>query len=152
MTLHPLIRKPNMGRPKTLLNIDRQPPVGSTWIIENVNTKELCRCSATSHSDKDHVEALRQFSGPNPFFTAKIGSKHTGIQYLKFFCGDHLELCIDVTLTWKWLNITRDEADIKGLWYSEPNLVTENPLDGEDVPELPETDFKSIDDLTNPNP
>ena len=137
------------GRPKTPLNIDRQPPVGSCWIIQHTSTSELCRCSTTCQNDKGNVEALRCFSGTNPFFTAKIGSKNTFITYLKFFCGAHLTGCIDVTMTWKWLNITQSEADIKGLWYSEPNLVTENPLDGIDLTQLPETDFKSIQDLTN---
>jgi hypothetical protein len=140
-----------LGRPKTPLNILRQPPVGSSWIIQHTSTKELCKCSTTCQIDKNNVDALRCFSGQNPFFTAKIGSKNTFITYLKFFCGNHLPLCIDVTSTWLWLDLTKSEADIKGLWYSEPNLVTENPLDYTDLPELPETDFKSIQDLTNPN-
>lgn len=140
-----------MGRPKTPLIIPRQPPVGSLWIIQKIETGELCRCSLTTQNDKPYVEALRKFSGPHPFFTAKIGSKRTHTIYLKFPCGSHLLECVDTTSTWKWLDITLQEADIKGLWYSEPNLVTENPLDGEDIPSLPETDFKNISDLTNPS-
>jgi hypothetical protein len=138
------------GRPKTPLNIDRQPPVGSTWIIQHIHTGELCKCSATCQNDRNHVIALRKFSGPNPFFTAKIGSVHTKLVYLLFQCSIYLDVCHDDTNTWKWLNITQDEADIKQLWYSEPNLVTENPLDEEDFPELPETGFVNIDDLTDP--
>lgn len=139
-----------MGRPKTPLNIDRQPPIGSRWIIENIHTGELCKCSMTTQDDKEHVVALRRFSGPEPIFTAKIGSKNTRIEYLTFNCGVNYPTCIDQNGTWKWLNLTQDEADIKCLWYSEPNLVTENPLDGEEFPSLPETGFSSIEDLTKP--
>jgi len=138
-----------MGRPKTPLNIVRQPPVGSTWIIQNIDTKELCKCSCTTQADKGAVEALRHFSGTNPFFTVKLGSKRTQVSYLKFLCSAYLKECIDDKATWKWLDITQDEADIKCLWYSEPNLV--NPLDEPDSPELPETEFKNINDLTNPD-
>jgi len=140
-----------IGRPKTPLNIPRQPPIGSTWILENLSTKELCKCSSTVHSDSKHLYKLRQFSGPEPFFTVKIGSKHTKVTYLYFMCGAHHPMCIDASSTWKWIDLTQDEADIKCLWYSEPNLVTENPKDIEEAPELPETTFKSIDDLTKPN-
>ena len=138
-----------IGRPKTLLNILRQPPVGSCWIIQNIDTGEICKCSCTTHADKDHVEALRRFSGATPFFTVKLGSKRTQVSYLKFLCHAYLKECIDDKAAWKWLDITQDEADIKCLWYSEPNLV--NPLDGPDYPELPETEFKDIKDLTNPD-
>ena len=137
------------GRPKTPLNIDRQPAIGSTWIIENIHTHELCKCSATVQADTKYIYKLRQFSGTNPFFTVKIGSKHTGVTYLYFMCASHLTECIDASSTWKWVNVTQDEADIKCLWYSEPNLVTEK--DSEVIPELPETEFKSIQDLTKPN-
>lgn len=142
---------PMRGRPKTPLNINRQPTVGSTWIIQNIQTNELCKCSLTTQADKNNVEALRKFSGNEPFFYVRIGSKYTHIAYFKFLCGSHHTTCQDITSTWKWLDITQDEADIKQLWYSEPNLVTENPLNGEDIPQLPETDFKSLKDLTNPN-
>lgn len=138
------------GRPKTPLIIPRQPAVGSTWVIQKIDSGELCRCSATTQADKPHVEALRKFSGAQPFFTVRLGSKRTHVVYLKFPCGSHLLECIDTTATWKWIDITLDEAHIKGLWFSEPNLV-ENPLDFADFPQLPETDFKSIDDLTNPD-
>lgn len=138
-----------IGRPKTPLNIPRQPPIGSTWIIQNIATGELCKCSATVHADTKHIYKLRQFSGSNPFFTVKIGSKHTKVTYLYFMCGAHLQDCIDASATWKWIDITQDEADVKCLWYSEPNLVTENPQDAQDIPELPETDFKPIKDLTD---
>jgi len=139
-----------IGRPKTPLNIPRQPAIGSTWIIENVNTKELCKCSATVHADSKYLIKLRQFSGAEPFFTVKIGSKHTKVTYLYFMCGAHHTECLDASSTWKWVDTTQDEADIKCLWYSEPNLVTENPKDIEVAPELPETTFKPIKDLTNP--
>jgi hypothetical protein len=135
-----------LGRPKTLLNIPRQPPVGSTWIIQNIDTLELCKCSTTSQCDKDAVEALRKFSGNAPFFTAKIGSRHTQLTYLTFYCGSTFKICIDSTSTWKWLDITQDEADIKGLWYSEPGLTSEKL---EDNIKLPEKDFQSIKDLTS---
>jgi hypothetical protein len=136
-----------LGRPKTPLNIPRQPPVGSTWIIQNIDTQELCKCSATSQSDKNTVGTLRKFSGDTPFFTIKIGSKHTKLTYLTFNCGSNSSVCIDSTSTWKWLDITQDEADIKGLWYSEPGLISEQL---EVAIELPEKGFQSIKDLTNP--
>jgi hypothetical protein len=136
-----------IGRPKTPLNIPRQPAIGSTWIIQNIQTGELCKCSMTTQSDKGKVETLRRFSGPEPIFTARIGSKHTQVEYLTFSCGAKYDMCIDESGDWKWIDTTQDEADIKCLWYSEPNLVTQNPQDIEETPELPETTFKPIKDL-----
>jgi hypothetical protein len=132
------------GRKKTPLNIDRQPKIGSTWIIQNIHTTELCKCSATTQLDKNSVKHLRKFSGEDPFFTAKIGSKSTQVTYLKFLCSKKLDTCVDTTGAWKWLDITQQEADIRKLWYSEPNLVTEFEMDHD---HLPETDFKSINEL-----
>jgi hypothetical protein len=63
-------------------------------------------------------------------------------------CGAQHPECLDANKTWKWVNLTQDEADIKGIWYSEPNLVTQNT--DEVAPELPETTFKPIKDLTKP--
>jgi hypothetical protein len=136
-----------IGRPKTPLNIPRQPPIGSCWIIQNIITGELCKCSCTVQKDLSYITCLRKFSGDNPFFTVRIGSKHTKVTYLYFLCSALLPQCIDFSKEWKWVNVTQDEADIKCLWYSEPNLVTHN----DDVThELPETTFKSIKDLTKP--
>ena len=148
MTSPTPLRHNMKGRPPTPLCIPRQPPIGSTWIIENIGTGELCKCSATVHSDSKHLIKLRQFSGTNLFFTDKIGSKHTKVTYLYFMCGAQHHECLDANKTWKWVDTTQDEADIKGIWYSEPNLVTEN--DQEVAPELPETTFKPIKDLTSP--
>lgn len=122
---------------KLLLNIPRKPLQGTSWIIKNILTNELSKCSLTSTSDKEMYQ--NHFS--KGFFTVKLGSKRTTLTYLRFTVNT--PQCVDTTNSWIWLNLTQDEANEQHLIYSEPNLIHQN----NDVNVLPETPFKELQEL-----
>jgi hypothetical protein len=68
-------------------------------------------------------KTLRAFSGEEPFFTVKVGSRNTEIQTLKFLCGAHHKKCLDTTGAWEWTEITWAEARKQGLKFEQPNLI-----------------------------
>lgn len=124
---------------KILLNIPRKPIQGSPWIIKNILTNELCKCSLTSPNDGDMYQ--NHFS--KGYFTVRVGSKHTSITYLRFLVNT--VQCIDTTNSWIWMDLTQSEADYQKILYSEPNKISRTAE--ESFPILPETPFKTFQDL-----
>jgi len=117
-------------RTATPLNIETQPGVGMGYVIRRVTNKKLVRASTTCQRDIDRkgskVKALRAFSGDEPFFTVKVGSVHTGIEVLKFLCGQKHKKCRDTTSTYEWTGISVADARKQKLEFSEPGYVTQD--------------------------
>lgn len=95
------------------------------YIIRNIKTKEYIRASATCQRDlkENLVTALRAFSGEDPFFTVKIGNRHTGIVILTFLCGAKHKKCVDTDDTYEWTGISLSEAREQKMEFSEPGYI-----------------------------
>lgn len=114
-----------MSRPATPLNLAHPPEIGCAYIIRNVKTKKLVRCSTACQRDVDNglVRHIRALSGDEPFFNVKIGSAYKGFHVLKFLCGEQHTKCLDMKKEWEWLGITLEQAREEGLKFIEPNYL-----------------------------
>lgn len=118
-----------MSRTATPLNC-LQPGIGMSYVIKNIKTKSLIRAATTCQRDLlrkgSKIKVLRAFSGEEPFFTAKIGSVHTGVEVLKFLCGGQHKKCVDSTDTYEWTGISLSEAREQKLEFDQPGYVTKD--------------------------
>lgn len=118
-----------MSRTATPLNC-LQPGIGMSYVIKNIKTKSLIRAATTCQRDLlrkgSKIKVLRAFSGEEPFFTAKIGSVHTGVEVLKFLCGAQHKKCVDSTDTYEWTGISLSEAREQKLEFDQPGYVTKD--------------------------
>lgn len=116
-----------MFRTSTALNIQTRPGIGMAYIVKDLTTKKFVRASTCCQRDLSRPEfnlkTLRIFSGPEPFFMAKIGSVHTETQVLKFLCGSNHKKCLDETGTYQWLEVSLSEARKENLKFSEPGYL-----------------------------
>ncbi len=116
-----------IGRPVTPLNIETQPRNGCAFVCRHIKTKENVKCATASYLDCSRrgsmIKVLRAFSGEEPFFMVKIGSRNTEIKVLKFLCGAHHKKCMDTTGEYLWTGITWKDAIKQGMKFSQPNLM-----------------------------
>jgi len=124
---------------RILLNIPRKPIQGSSWIIKNILTNELCKCSLTSPNDGD----MYQNHFYKGYFTVRVGSKHTSVTYLRFTINT--SQCTDTTNSWIWMDLTQAEADYRKILYSEPNKISRTVDESFSI--LPETSFKAFQEI-----
>jgi len=150
-----------MGRKKTPLNITRQPGVGMAYVAKRQSDEALVRVATLCTRDvkkNPELGKIRQFSGAEPFFKARIvrgdgGAKIDPIT-LVFDCRESTPVCIATAdgETYEWLDLDHKVAVEDGL-----TIVNDTPAKGakvsapvaDDEPEIEavveDTDFVDLE-------